>query len=191
MNYIFDFDGVLANTFDRYVETLQTFLLMSKESAQQKVIEHSYTNRHKTGMSNMMRSLVKRYQKFVIPHTSLLFQARVDEIHHIHGKKAILSRNDATFIREALGKYRDLFDSILGFDEAPTKVQGILDLKKSAGWEKSEVVFFTDTIGDIKEVKEVLDVQHIYACDWGFNSREILLGEIPAGQIISDFKQFL
>jgi phosphoglycolate phosphatase-like HAD superfamily hydrolase len=187
MTYIFDFDGVLANTFDLYVEFISKSFFLSKSAATKLILKHTYKNDKPKLYEKVLEMFnTDKLERFLQDKPNILFQDRVEEILKLDGQKIILTRNYTQFVEDIMIDYLDTFSLVIGFNEAQDKTLGFSILRDTHGIDLSESIFVTDTVGDIIEAKPFLRDNRIFAADWGYNSVEDLMKVIDHSQIISD-----
>ncbi len=190
MFYVFDFDGVIANTHEIYIDFVSKAMFVSPEKARNIIHDHILKNERAGLVSKIIKSIyIKSLERFIQSKQELLFRNHIETIYTIPGKKVILSRNYKRFMSDILGEDAQLFDAMYGYDEANTKVVGMDIIFHDFGVGKDECVFITDTVGDILEVSQRLDMKRIYAVDWGYNTVEELGAVIPKTQIISSLTE--
>ncbi|GAB4143195.1 MAG: hypothetical protein OHK0017_00250 [Patescibacteria group bacterium] len=190
--YIFDFDGVIGNTLDPWSKFLAASLHIRPEFAKAQLISNGF----KSSNDNFIKRIVKNYffnrlREDYSKRKDLIFEERLKEIVKMDGQKAILTRNDSRICIDLLGEYASHFKYILGRNEASTKVKGFAQLFGDLDFKSDETLFFTDTVGDIKEAQKALPEKQIIAVSWGYHTREILNKHLPEDQIIDDFKKFI
>lgn len=191
MTYIFDFDGVLANTFEPYVEFISKNFFLSKTAAAKLIMKHTYINDKPKMYAQMIeRFNMAKLEKFLKEQSDILFEDRIKEILQIDGQKVILTRNYAQCAMYVLGQYASFFDPIIGFHEASNKTVGFSLLQDKYDIDLTQSVFVTDTVGDILEAKKFMKETQIFATDWGFNSVLELSQVISSSQIVSDFNNW-
>jgi phosphoglycolate phosphatase-like HAD superfamily hydrolase len=187
MTYIFDFDGVLANTFDLYVEYISKNFFLSKASATKLILKHTYKNDKPKLYEKLLEKFNnEKLEKFLQDKPNILFQDRIGELLKIEGRKVILTRNYSQFVKDMMTDYDSVFELIIGFNEAQDKTIGFSLLQDVYGIDLSQSVFITDTVGDILEAKPFLRDTHIFAADWGYNTVEELTQVIDPTQVISN-----
>jgi phosphoglycolate phosphatase-like HAD superfamily hydrolase len=192
MIYIFDFDGVIANTFEPYVEFICQNFFLSRERAVKLIMSHTYKNDVPKMYEKMLEMFnMKKLERFLNDKPNIIFTDRMDEILKIEGKKYILTRNNAQFVKDILVDFEGVFEEVIGFGEAQNKMIGFGIIRDEFGVDLTKSVFVTDTVGDIVEAKTLLDTKQIYAANWGYNSVEELAGVIESEQIVSDLKRLL
>lgn len=191
-NYIFDFDGVLANTLEHYV----TFISQVTKWNHEKTLKFVMKRTFKNNKISLIESLVEKtwlpsFASHLAKQKDILFLDRLEELKNIPGRKAVLTRNYSELCREVLGQYVTEFDVIMGTDICKTKTKGFKLLFDEFNFEKKETYFITDTVGDIVEAQKVLPINQIYAVSWGFNSRNDLEKIISSERIIDSFSAFV
>lgn len=187
---IFDFDGVLADTMTPWSEFLSRSLHISADSARRHLIRGGY----RSSQDGFAYRLIKNYFFNRLRMTyqlrqDLLFSDRLAEIKLLPNPKAILTRNDSHLCRDVLGPEINLFEHIIGRNDTKTKILGIHQLLADPVFAAEPCLFFTDTVGDVHELSQILDINQIYAVSWGYHSREILEKVLPADQILDDFNK--
>jgi phosphoglycolate phosphatase-like HAD superfamily hydrolase len=190
MLYVFDFDGVIANTHEMYVDFVAKAMFVSTEKARQIIHEHTLKNERSGLVSSIIKGFyLKSLERFIHSKQDILFRNHLETIRLLPGKKVILSRNYKRFMNDMLGEDASMFDGMYGYDEANTKMSGMDSIFQDFGVAKDDCIFITDTVGDILEVQQRLELSHIYAVDWGYNTVEELEQVIAKTQIISSLTQ--
>ncbi len=187
-NFVFDFDGVLGNTFAPLVKYLAKATFRSEESTKKRITNYMMSN-HK---ENFIESFIKNwasigFERFLDKGKfDLIFSQHLEEIKDLPGKKAILTNNYSSLCKKLLGPQSDMFDVILGDKEANTKVAGLHLLFNEYGFEKENTVFVTDTVGDVVEASEILSKNQIYGATWGYHSKKLLQTVLPESQLLDN-----
>lgn len=190
MTYIFDFDGVLANTLEPYVEFVSKHFFLSPQKSRELILSHTLKNDRPKLYEKMLEMFnIRKLEVFLKTKPNILFQDRLNEILLLDGKKCILTRNYTQFVKDILGDYLVYFDPIVGFDEATNKTIGFTLLRDLHNIDLSQALFITDTVGDILEAQHFMPNTHIFAANWGYNTIEELGQVIEKTQIISDLKE--
>ncbi len=186
---IFDFDGVLADT---YVFNMG----LTKEVGHD--VDHKDFKAHHDGnvleepkipftkesADNFFSKYLERVTE-VKPFFSLDNIKNLREISPLY----IISSSQKESIQKFLNHNQlDFFDEILGVEFHKSKVEKFNFLFKKYGFKSDEVVFVSDTLGDILEAKKV-DVKTI-AVDFGFHDKERLETGKPF-KIVSNFIELL
>lgn len=187
-NLVFDFDGVIGNTFDISVQAIAKFTLLSPEAGKKILLRDGMKNHSDNFLSGLVKDIYfARFLKFIENKKDLLFQERIAELENFSIQKAIITRSDSKVCKHILSEYQNLFEVILGRKEARTKTKGLEILINKYGFEKEKIIFITDTVGDILEISKTLKIEQIYGVTWGFHSRDLLKQYLPASQIIDNF----
>ncbi|MCK5594161.1 MAG: HAD family hydrolase [Candidatus Aenigmarchaeota archaeon] len=189
---IFDFDGVIHDTFDFHRMKLKQFTghEISKESYRD--IHDGNFYEHEDNV--FINTDWDGYVKFIHPEQSAL--KIKDEIRQVLielSKKYelfIISSGCAKNISDYLGNngISKIFTEVLGFENHKSKVDKFKVLFDKYGLCHDNCVFITDTLGDILEANKV-GVETV-AVDFGFHSKERLEKGRPY-KIISCFNEII
>lgn len=171
---VFDFDGVIANTFKTCYEInkLSDPELTLDEYRQRFTgnINHAKPEREPTKEIDFFAEFGKRILD------APLFDGIQDVIEKISEayKIVIVSSTITPLISGYLIHHglRDKFEDILGNDVATSKVEKLNMVLSRYGITSSEAVLITDTVGDVAEAKKV-GVPTI-AVTWGYQPKEML-----------------
>lgn len=186
---VFDFDGVIVNTYENHYQTyakkykdldrethkrlfegnvleLRRSLVVKDEGLDITALlkEHLMEQDLDFTIADILKDLNKKYMLFII--TS-------------HSEPVI---ND--FLRKE--KIDSLFKQVLGRESAEKKEAKFLKVLDKYSLKKNEVVFVTDTLGDILEAKKA-GIRTI-AVDFGFHERWRLQNGKPFA-IVSNFEE--
>lgn len=195
-SFIFDFDGVIADTYDIYIEFLVKKMKLSRKYAKRKF---EYTSTELTAEpSNWFWKIGSmwyyyRFYHFVARQDhSLLFPNILDQISFFPGPKAILTLAEKRVCETVLKQDISMFEIVIGRNEASHKPDGFRMIMDHPEFKNTHPIFVTDTAADIQNMLKVLPKEQIFAVDWGFNDSEImaeLLG--PENIIHDDFSEFI
>ena len=186
---IFDYDGVLFDTFDlvyslvkaecdKYckipIKTKKEFHDLYKGNFYKTIKLHGLEDNH---IEKMIQESIKKLKQVQEPP----FEGVPEMLEKISGgsRLAVVSSNfkkvmEANLERENILKY---FDNIEGADKIVSKVEKIKALIEKFKLDGSEVLFITDTAGDIKEGKAA-GVKTM-AVTWGYFTKQELQAEKP------------
>lgn len=187
---IFDFDGVLADSFDTFYPLLRD----SVAHVGLKLSPHQYRDFFIGNVHQSLKNFVNDDDKY--SHMMEFRKNNYDKYYYDPDNKAKLFPGAATFleklkklnndmvltiassgrrdnIEDLLGKnnIRGLFDTILA-NTANTKEGMIQEILNESNAKKEEAVMISDTVGDIEVAKRV-GLQTV-AVTWGFQSRDTL-----------------
>jgi phosphoglycolate phosphatase-like HAD superfamily hydrolase len=191
MIYVFDFDGVLADTKELFVSYIAKAPFMNEKKARAAIEKNSMRYEPSSLITRILEKLfLGELEKHLgSKPTDLLFYDRVQELYALEGRKFVLSKNQPHFIKKILGNHAELFVDLYGMDFAKTKGIGISQILESENLTPNECVFITDTVSDILEVENVILKTNLYAVDWGFCSENDLLKYVEKQNFLSDFKR--
>ncbi|MBR9702094.1 HAD family hydrolase [Candidatus Pacearchaeota archaeon] len=186
---VFDFDGVIADTYD--------FNMGLVKEVGHNVSDEDFKAHHDcnclekpkiafTGES--YNNFLKKYLERITRVKSFFTLENIQAIKKISSLYIISSTKEQS-IKKFLD-YNNLsyFDAILGYDFHKSKVEKFKYLLKKYNLKPDEVVFVTDTLGDILEANKV-NVKTI-AVDYGFHDLNRLKRGSPF-EIVSNFDELL
>ena len=167
-NILFDFDGVMVNTFDA------CFRLTKKRYPA--ITEDGYRARFEGNIYNVYRHDTKENADFFSDYHAELINHSIDEM--VAGAIRTLSTEFELFIVSSsatnairsylqMHKLDQVFAEILGFDVEPSKVVKIKSILHDYQIRPEHSMFVTDTLGDILEARAA-SVQTV-AVTWGFH----------------------
>lgn len=173
---IFDFDGVLENTFDwNYQVACKRYKDLNKEDYRTwfdgNIYEHPIVRA--SGPMNVIEYF-EEYKKGFIGRVinpefkEMLFALRPH--HHL----VIISSIDDDIINPYLRENQidNLFEEVWGIRKKTSKVEKFKDFLSLYNLTKEECYFITDTLGDIKEANRV-GIESI-GITWGYQNKERL-----------------
>lgn len=178
-NIIFDFDGVIADTFDMN-------LALSQEHDETATLE-DFLAHHDGNVFEEPRILFKpeRLEEYYAAyHTGLTeshLQMALEPIRRLGKKYAlyVISSNSEISIKNVLGNagVLKLFTRVMGAETHKSKVEKFKILMENNGVTVDNTIFITDTLGDIKEATKV-NIRTI-AETFGYHDRERLAQGAP------------
>lgn len=192
-NLIFDFDGVIGDTYDAWTEVqkhlslqgggLGTFVDINVYASQ----KPNHTRDH-TLTPEELTQIYERVSyggKMVHQIGFRLFDEFVREIGSLETPyKAVVSSGSQAYVLPALAKTDIEFTHILAFEDHHSKEEKIEIICKDWGVEPTDVFYFTDTLADIYELKDFVHPQRLIGVTWGYCTPEQLLTELPAENIL-------
>jgi phosphoglycolate phosphatase-like HAD superfamily hydrolase len=189
---VFDFDGVLADTYEAYVNFLAKTFRQKEAWARKRVLQDSLEHLPKNLVYQLLsRVYFHRFGHYLAKQTGLIFEDRLAEIAKIELPKAVLTRTTRKICHNMLGEEVDMFVEINGRNQSKNKIHGLEQICRHPEFDKQSLLFFTDTIADILQMQTVLRQDQIYAVAWGrFNRLELLQKHLPREQILhSSFQE--
>jgi HAD superfamily hydrolase (TIGR01549 family) len=194
---IFDFDGVILDSWEATLEAhyrLQTELTKAQikdKLLNDRLVKPRYTSDKKYTPEQLKELMEFRKREYDIKAEFglKLFRGFVDELKKLKNvKMAIVSTAYQPVLEKFAGKAGLNFDFIYGFSETFSKENSIKRIVEDWGTDLNELYFFTDTIRDIIEVKNILNHNRIIGCGWGFHGYQRLKEVLPEEQILQKFK---
>jgi 8-oxo-dGTP pyrophosphatase MutT (NUDIX family)/predicted alpha/beta hydrolase family esterase len=190
---IFDFDGVLADTWQSTVESVAQIDQTTLEIAANSILEtHQKPMSEDRPAQPNLEDRVDRIlilNKLVVEKGFELFVGFLKEIEAIPNTKiAVVSSGSREYlIAPVLSKFNLKFDFILGIEDHVSKVQKVQEISKKWEVDLSEIYFFTDTVSDVVELQPILDKQKIIGCSWGWHGVQRLETVLNSKQILNKF----
>ena len=185
--YIFDFDGVIGNTFELTAKFAASSLRIPMAQAREYVVEHSQHNRKTTLIKKLAKNIYIRKLKQYIKtqNEDYVFPGVLEHIERLPGPVYIVSRNHSEIVKTILAERQLMFADIYGYNNASSKVAALQKILKSTGAGASEVTFVSDTLGDYKEMTEqALPPSQVHLVTWGFNDKAMILAHDPSIQLL-------
>ncbi len=177
---LFDFDGVITDTFDFCYDIAKTHLSNLSESEYRSYFEGNINDSKK--VSNEKSD---DFDFFALYTPQLLNQKPIDGITDIIKQLVeeytliIISSTESESIRAFLKKHNllDLFAEILGNDVETSKVKKIEMVLDKYNITNNDCILITDTLGDLREANRI-NVKSI-AVTWGYHDIPTLEKGIP------------
>lgn len=187
---IFDFDGVVENTFELHKNNVEKFTgaKFSKKGFQELHNGNILANK------NIKLKNVDwlKYQKFIFKEQSNLkiesqikkFLLRLSKKYEFFIVTSGSSKNIKAYLKK--NKINKIFKDVLGIELHKTKIDKFNFLFIKYNLKRSDCVFITDTLGDILEANK-LKIKTI-AIDFGFHNKKTLKIGKPF-KIVSSFNE--
>ncbi len=183
---IFDFDGVIADSFSNFYPMIRDSMASVRISISEKQYRTLFLGNVHQEFKNFINN-DEKYKKFSDYRTahysdyyeSLIFPNAANFLKNIKmqgHKMAICSSGKKETVLKTLkiNRLDNIFDIILATSEYTKE---IMIKKAMAKFKLNEAIFVTDTVGDIKTAKEV-GLKTI-AVTWGFHSAKMLESAKP------------
>ena len=189
---IFDFDGVVVdsltiafevNRMTRPTLTLESYKDKFRNNdgirAGSKAVWDEPTN---GSVVDFQEEFAKKMTTLKLKPEKKAVLQKLGEKYNLH----IISSTDTETIKAFLRSngIDQLFGEVLGFDIEPSKTKKFQMLFKKYNLNPMELIFVTDTAGDIEEAREV-GISTIVAVADGYQGREVLEAAEPAHTIDS------
>ena len=182
---LFDFDGVIVNTFDFCYEINKSLGSGLTEAQYRDLFNGNINDHFKKEAPNKVEQKKGdgEFFKFYRPELMKLHpvpgMAKVIQEMAQHSKLFIVSSTDGNIIRDFLEREGLLacFIEVLGNDVDYSKVNKIKMILENHKFLSDDCIFITDTLGDIREA-EKCGVKSI-AVTWGYQPAETLVQGNP------------
>ncbi len=189
---IFDFDGVLGDTYSHSIAWHQFVTNKDYTSAKKRL--DNYTNNipfhakwhSMTKEQELSQNLsMVNFGKYMNDANIKLFEQFVKDVIKIpNAKIAIVSSWNKSYIIKSLGKYAKYFEYIYDYIDSSSKEDKVDMVCKNRWIDKKHIYYFTDTLADIYELETFVDKSQLIWCAWWFSGLANLSKELPAEQII-------
>lgn len=185
---IFDFDGVIHNTFELAYQ-------INAEVLGNKISRNEYRDSFNENIYKNIEITPKNAEQFFIKQNQAFEHLRIEKstkqfLKNLHEKYSlfIISSNQEQALNTYFqnSNFIDIFKEILGMETDKSKIKKFKLIFKAYKLKPDNCIFITDTLGDIYEGTSV-GVKTI-AVDFGFHKRKRLEKGNPF-KIISDFKE--
>lgn len=199
-NLIFDFDGVLADTYEAAVECR---IGVSKYSTREESIAEmneyfgskpNHTKDHTLTDEELktMYDWVTNYGHLIHEHGFSLFENFIEAIKQIPNKRiALVSSGSQNYVLPALANSGLEFTHILAFENHHSKEEKIETICKDWGIAVSDAYYFTDTLADVFELQNHIDKDKLIGVSWGYCTKEQLLTELDDNHILNKPEEIL
>ena len=195
---IFDFDGVLGDTYKSAIEANMEISGQSVEEVTKIIDDHfskvkdAHKNHHIESKEVKKKIAGDDFRNLLISKNiiqSKLFEGFLEEIESLENSKlAIVSSGDKKYILPMLGDFASMFDYILDYQDSLSKEEKVEMVCKNWGISEKETYYFTDTQTDVLELDQYMDKTKVIGCSWGFQGYKKLLDVLPKTQILKEFK---
>jgi len=184
---IFDYDGVIADSFD---VVLKIFNNICEKYGIKKQKKHEFKEMYKQNFFEGMKQKGMKKESMDEFDNDYKKTAKIkeDKVELFDGIKEVINKlsekydlfivtsNFKSIVEKDLKRFNiDKIKEIIGGDKEQSKTKKIKIIKEKH--KDSKIYFITDTIGDIKEGKKA-DIVTI-AVSWGYHNKELLQKESP------------
>lgn len=192
---LFDFDGVIADSLPIAFETAKmnhpTLTIESyKDKFKGNISKAVYAEPKINPLFDFQGEFSKKMQTLVLSPAKKMVLQNLSERFNFH----VISSTNSQTIKDfcEVNGILHYFGDILGVDVEPSKVKKFQMLFEKYNLDPKELIFVTDTIGDIKEAREV-GIENIIAVADGYQDRELLESAHPTHLLdsIVDLEDFV
>jgi phosphoglycolate phosphatase-like HAD superfamily hydrolase len=200
LNFIFDFDGVLGDTFKQNLESMvEIGIYSSLENAREGQLKYFNGPPHLTRTSDITPERKAKNEKFILDFGTVmskkeipLFTEFLDSIKRISPDNlAVVSNGSTKYLLPACERMGLKFSHILAFEDHHSKEEKIEIIVNDWQVSELEIYYFTDALVDVYELEKYMDRSKIIGCAWGYSGYENLAQELPEEQILKTFKDIL
>jgi len=190
-NYIiFDFDGVLVDSEDAIIESLQSLPEFASRGFSD--IKRWYAELNTQWRVKKFKTDPQEVGRQTKQIGFKIFTDFVDYIGKIpNAQMAIVSSGSHTHVDESAQKMGLDFTHVLCFEDGLSKTEKIQKVLDDWGVSADEVIFFTDMLADVYDVQNILPLSNIFGCTWGTHDRQTLRTLLPSDQILETFSDIL
>ncbi len=195
-NLIFDFDGVIGDTFEANLSArIGAGKHPNRESALKEMTEYFDRKPHHTRDTVLSEEKLKEIKKWVTDHGEHiskvgfeLFELFVAEVLLLKNvRMAIVSSGSMNYIKEPLSKTKLAFTHILTFEDHHSKEEKIEWICKDWGVTTKDVYYFTDSVADVYELENFIEKNKLIGCAWGYSGYEKLSALLPKELILKNW----
>jgi small GTP-binding protein len=192
--WVFDFDGVLGDTFELVMQALSQAKKITRTEAieleklrsQKPYIQNFDPNNAKKEKEELQKYFREVYKNNPIP----LFNEVISILENLKDAHlAIITSGEKSLVRKALKQTKVKVEHILDYKDSLSKAEKMQMLADKWEIPLEEMVYFTDSLGDVKELKR-LPVT-VYGCGWGFYGSGIFGDKLEENKILTEPKELL
>jgi len=192
---IFDFDGVLGDTYEASIVTrLKMGDVKNREEAVESINQYFSRKPNHTRGHNLSEEEVKKNlewtQKFGEHMAKInfpLFDEFVGLVKNIPNTKiAVISAGSGLYMRERSQQTGLNPTHVLSFEDHHSKEEKIEMVCKDWGIKVSDVYYFTDSKADVYELENFMDRKKLIGCAWGYCGYDALRELLPEDQVLKE-----
>lgn len=195
---IFDFDGVIGDTLEQSVKIAMEIKRVgcdTEEEARQRTVTYLSKPNHSRNHDLTEKQKQEFLEVYGIWGEKLvqkgfeLFDGFVNEIGKIENAKlSVVSSGSRKYVEPYSRRSGLNFTHILCAEHDLSKEAKVEAVCKDWGVDVRETFYFTDTTGDVLELQELLGLERIMGCSWGWHGEKILGELLPKKQILRRFE---
>lgn len=180
---IFDFDGVIADTFEASVQAVTKIENTAYEVAAARNLRYAsekpnHTRDHTLTKEEMHEAYVwtAAFGAHMKEANFSLFEDFVSEVEQIDTSyKAVVSSGSQQYIIPALAETNIEPTHILGYENHHSKEEKIESICADWGVSVRDVFYFTDTLADVYELQDMIAREKLIGVSWGYCGKDLLL----------------
>ncbi|MCA9352882.1 HAD family hydrolase [Patescibacteria group bacterium] len=192
--YIFDWDGVFADSFEASVRA--KFAMGNDtdlEEAREGTIRYAsqlHNHTRNSSQEDIERSdrWTEQYAEFLMKEHIPLFTGFIQEVQKIENVRfAIVSSGPGIVLRKLLRDVPLDFTHVLAYEDHHSKEEKVEHICTDWGVDSTDVYYFTDAKTDVLELRDIMDSTKIIGCSWGYLGFDLLKEVLPEDQILKTF----
>jgi HAD superfamily hydrolase (TIGR01549 family) len=198
---IFDFDGVLARSLEddtKALIMLGTYPDLTPEQINHQTVESyqeiKYAKLISLGKTETDKKIAwcKEYAKCVLSYENTIYWEFVKAVKNIkNAKLAIVTSGSVYFIKVFVDRFEIEFNQILTIEDGISKEDKVEKACKNWKIDVKDCYYITDTVSDVLELRDLVGINKIYGCAWGWYGLERLRQVLPSNQIFVEFEDIL
>jgi 2-hydroxy-3-keto-5-methylthiopentenyl-1-phosphate phosphatase len=196
--YIFDFDGVVGDTYSSAVETNMGFYKIDEEQSNN--VTKDFFNKPRVnstsdqGIFNQSVNNLEDYNELhirtILKNKATIFEGLIEILDVIDAKYAIVSSGHKGYISPMLENCKVVFNPVLDVNDDRSKLKKIKKVCEFWDVDIAQIKFFTDTTSDIIELENYIPNQ-MYGCTWGYHKKEKLKSVLNDNFLLDKFEDIL
>lgn len=193
---IFDFDGVLADSFEACIQVrLRINTARSRQEAIQQVqkysnnpVDHAKNHTMTDVQMSDRKIFLKKWWDLQLTIWFPLFDGFIKEIKKLDDvKMSVVSSNSVRLLHAYLDVLWLSMTHMLWFEDHHSKEEKIEYICRDRWIDISQVYYFTDTKADVYELKDMVSKDKLIGCSRGFSWYDALAEVLLPQYIMRDF----
>ena len=184
MNIVFDYDGVLANTWDSTVKSYMSINNLSDRIEAENELKNNtlttYKNNdkiiYKRGKTNQTLEYNLRDYNLKQQMPQMYFNQFIEKLKSLpqNSRVAILSSANQLTLDNFIENCEIEFTHVIGYKEGSSLENQLNKIMEEWNVNPDEVYYLTDNINNIKEIQKVIPDYNILGTSWGYQGYSYL-----------------
>ncbi len=192
---IFDFDGVLGDTQHQVINHL---VRNGDCNTREEALVHNIAHfSRKPPITRDSKPTPEKLQKdtewirgngqHIANEGCKLFEAFIENVKSLPETCcAVVSTGSELYVRDACIATGIPFTHILAFEDHHSKEEKVELICKDWDIKPAEAYYVTDSLADVYELSELMGVDRMIGCSWGFVGYDILCTVLPPSQVMRE-----